>query len=89
MSLTKSKPPMTTGELNYMIQLLIMGYMGSKDKLSYEVLNDIIGSIESAKLEFYRRVVSSYEDQAINRNGDIYGETFDEEINKSGKPVPS
>lgn len=31
-----------------------------------------VGVIECAVLEFYRRVVAPYEDEAIKRNGDVY-----------------
>ena len=30
------------------------------------------GALESAKLEFYRRVVAPYEDEKMNLNGDVY-----------------
>lgn len=38
----------------------------------YQQVNDIVGALEGAKLEFYRRVVSKYEDQKIIQNGDVY-----------------
>jgi len=40
----------------------------------YSTFNDIIGALDSAKMEFYRRIVANYEDKAIIRNGDIYDE---------------
>ena len=40
--------------------------------LTYQTMNDIIGALEGAKLEFYRRVVVPYENDKIEQNGDVY-----------------
>ena len=61
----------TAGELNYMLTCVIREYM-ERRKLSYQVINDIIGALEGAKLEFYARVARPYEDSAKDRNGDVY-----------------
>jgi hypothetical protein len=58
------------GELNYCISILLLMYMASRDK-SYSLLNKIMGVLECAKLEFYRRFVVPYEDEKIRENGDI------------------
>ena len=63
------------GGLNYAITKLCLDYMeGNRkyDKLSYADYNTIIGVLESAKLEFYRRAVTPYEDDKIQENGDVY-----------------
>lgn len=60
------------GDLNYMITMLIQDYMMEKGK-SYQTINEIIGVLECAKLEFYRRVASPYEDGKRLTNGDVYG----------------
>ena len=59
------------GELNYLITLAITSYISNK-KLSYQTINDIVGALEGAKLEFYRRVAAPYEDKKIQENGDVY-----------------
>lgn len=59
------------GELNYYISTLINYYINKKT-LSYSVLNEIIGALECAKLELYRRIAAPYEDEKINQNGDVY-----------------
>jgi hypothetical protein len=59
------------GELNYLFTIAITAYISNKG-LSYQTINDIIGALDSAKLEFYRRVAVPYEDEAIIRNGDVY-----------------
>lgn len=66
-----NRPAESTGELNYKISDLIVDYV-TDEGLSYKTINDVIGALEGAKLEFYRRVAAPYEDGAIKRNGDIY-----------------
>ena len=63
--------PRDAGELNYMITMLIRRY-AVWEKLSYQRINDIVGALEGAKLEFVRRVVNNYEDKKIIENGDCY-----------------
>ena len=63
--------PITPGELNFMITLLIQRYMEKREP-NYQTFNDVLGALEGAKLEFYRRVVVPYEDEKIIENGDVY-----------------
>jgi hypothetical protein len=39
---------------------------------NYKHINEIIGVLECAKQEFYRRVAAPYEDTKIQENGDVY-----------------
>jgi hypothetical protein len=59
------------GELNYQVTCLIKKYFEDKE-LNYQHINDVVGALEGAKLEFYRRIVAPYEDIKINENGDVY-----------------
>ena len=61
----------TAGELNYQLTVVCKDYMEHKG-LSYATINDIVGALEGAKLEFYRRVAAPYEDKKIIENGDVY-----------------
>lgn len=61
----------TPGDLNYLITTLILAYVKLKGK-DYTHLNDVVGALESAKVEFQRRVVAPYEDLKIHNNGDVY-----------------
>ena len=61
----------TSGELNYAFTQVIKRYIFVHGK-SYTQFNDVIGALEGAKLEFYRRVIAPYEDQKIISNGDVY-----------------
>ena len=65
------------GELNQIISSLIDEYIKYHTitygrELTYVMLNDILGALEGAKLEFYRRIVVPYENLQCSRNGDVY-----------------
>ena len=60
----------TAGELNYLITIFVKDYLG--DNPNYERFNSVIGALEAAKLELYRRMVAPYEDKKIAENGDVY-----------------
>ena len=62
--------PDNPGDLNYLITDLIGKYC-EKWGLSYIIINDVIGALECAKMEFYRRMVGPYEEGRIMDNGDI------------------
>jgi len=59
------------GDLNYYITILIDQFIHNKGK-SYAVINEVVGALECAKLELYRRVAAPYEDIKIGQNGDVY-----------------
>ena len=63
--------PENSGELNYMITELCSQYFDGQGG-RYQQLNDIVGALDGAKLEFYRRVAAPYEDTKIKENGDVY-----------------
>jgi hypothetical protein len=63
--------PLTPGELNYAFTKLIDGYLAQKG-LTYAHINDCLGALEGAKLEFYRRVAVPYENDKRAANGDVY-----------------
>lgn len=63
--------PEDPGELNFAITSLCIKYLASKAG-RYCHYNDVIGALESAKLEFYARAVRPYEDEKIKANGDVY-----------------
>ena len=56
------------GDVNYLITQLCL----STQPVNYADYNALVGSLECAKLEFYRRAVAAYEDEKIKENGDIY-----------------
>jgi hypothetical protein len=66
----EGRAPDTAGELNYSLTVEILDY--AKAHNNYQGFNDIIGALEAAKAEFYRRWVAPYEDYKIAINGDVY-----------------
>lgn len=58
------------GALNYVITVLCKHAIEARG-CCYENLNMVIGVLESAKMEFYRRDVSLYENKKIAENGDV------------------
>lgn len=65
------RPPKTAGELNYSITMLINAYLTRQGE-SYATYNELIGVLECAKLELYRRQIAGYEDLKMGLNGDVY-----------------
>ncbi len=64
----KALPPEEIdGELNYIITRLLKDIYPRK----YFHINKAIGVLESAKLEYYRRVAAPYEDLKIKENGEV------------------
>jgi hypothetical protein len=61
----------SAGELNYVITTLINEYISYNGK-NYNNLNEVVGVLECAKLELYRRIAAPYEDIKIEANGDVY-----------------
>lgn len=62
--------PKNSGELNFKLTELIQDYFVENGG-RYQQINDIIGALEGAKLEFTRRITNNYEDSKIKENGDV------------------
>lgn len=60
----------TSGELNYTITRIIHGYFKERGG-RYQQVNDIVGALEGAKLEFYRKIVAPYEEIKEKENGSV------------------
>ncbi len=63
--------PRNPGELNYAITHLLLEYLNAT-AYGYTHMNDCLGALEGAKLEFYRRVMAPYEESKIKSAGDVY-----------------
>jgi hypothetical protein len=59
------------GDLNYLVTQLCQELLEVKGE-SYSTYNEIIGALECAKLELYRRKIAGYEDKKIAENGDVW-----------------
>lgn len=64
------RPIASQGELNYAISQLIRNY--TKGVITYALINDVLGALEGAKLEFYRTQAVPYEDEKRKTNGEVY-----------------
>ena len=72
-ALAAQAPPQRKGHANYVItQVLRKAWaVHTAAGESYSNYADIIGTLECAKLELYRRWIADYEDKAIEKNGDL------------------
>ena len=59
------------GMLNYCISTLLSKALAAQGT-NYRKINELIGVLECAQLELYRRVASPYEDEKKDSNGDVY-----------------
>jgi hypothetical protein len=64
--------PTTAGELNYAITRIVDRYLMDKGGVRYAHLNEVVGALECAKLELYRRLAAPYEDEKMRESGDVY-----------------
>jgi len=71
MEMSVGYPPelQKAGRLNYVISRLMVRMLPNEKR--YWALALAIGTVVCAILEFYRRFVGPYEDEAIRKNGDI------------------
>lgn len=72
--LNKNHQPTDAGELNYLITKLVLDYVHAYEEPSYGAWNEVIGVLECAKQELYRRHVGPYEERKRLENGDVYPE---------------
>jgi len=69
--------PRTPGELNYAIHVIVEQYLQQRaivvpcGRNDYIDFNDVLGALEAAKLELYRRMIAPYEDKKAAQNGDL------------------
>lgn len=70
-SLVDGRKPTKPGELNYLISRLVDDYLMGHT-VSYTSLNEVIGVLECAKQELYRRVAVPYENKKLSENGEVF-----------------
>ena len=62
---------LSIGEINFIISSILNKYMKASN-FNYALCNSLIGVLECAKLELYRKVVAEYEEVKISQNGSLY-----------------
>jgi hypothetical protein len=70
-SYVRNDPGKMKGVAHYLVIRLALGLLKPSEGWSYSSLSDVIGTLEAAKLEMYRRLLAPYEDDAILKNGDL------------------
>lgn len=76
-------PPMVAGELNYRFSTEIIRYIKNQG-LRYQTINDVMGALVGALLEFYFEVAKPYENLKIKENGNVYEEIISRAAGGSG-----
>lgn len=71
-NIARGARPATAGELNYAITRLVDDYLVSRGEIKYAHLNEVVGVLECAKLELYRRIAAPYEDKKLKETGEVY-----------------
>ncbi len=69
-ALAAGQKPANAGQLNYAVTKLVDEYLGGER--NYTSINEVVGVLECAKLELYRRVAAPYESTKLALNGDVY-----------------
>lgn len=72
-AVSQYKPKERSGICNYIITTLL-NTVYDEDK--YDKLNTVVGILECAKMEFYRRRAVPYENGKMEDNGDVYDRTI-------------
>jgi hypothetical protein len=65
---------LSAGDINYLFTAIIDRQLTNANYARY---NEIIGALESCKLELYRRMIVPYENKKIKENGDVYTQNSD------------
>jgi len=63
--------PQNGAELNFIVCTFVDNYI-KKHGLSYANVQEMIGALDCAKMEIYRRVAGPYEDKKVEENGDVF-----------------
>lgn len=64
--------PQTPGELEYKLMWECVRYLRMRER-RFATMNEIVGVLETTKMEFARRVLRTYEDRKLVEAGDIHG----------------
>lgn len=70
--LLEGRQPETPSELNYIISGHIDRYLAGFSHVSYEAINEVIGSLECLKLELAHRFLFPRDDELRSRHGDSF-----------------
>lgn len=63
----------TAGEMNYILSTLVAKWVEQNGARRYDNLRQGHSVLQDAAAEYYRRVMAPYEDEAMDKHGDVYG----------------
>lgn len=70
------REPQNVGELTYLLCIITDNYIKDRaredGKRSYQRFAEAVGALDNARSEYYRRVISKYEDEKHAENGDVF-----------------
>jgi hypothetical protein len=66
-----SEPNDRKGMLNYVFTRIACGAFDIPKDIRYWKINDIVGTLECIKMEFYERIAKKFELTKIDINGDV------------------
>ncbi len=69
--LAEGERPNTAGDLAYALTRVVDDFILERG-ISYHTFAEIVGALETVKLELTRRKISPYEDEKLLDNGDVY-----------------
>lgn len=84
---TSNEPAETAGELNFQVTSLLNDYLNAK-VVQYSTINDILGVLDAAAKEFYRRIAAPYEDKKMLDNGDVFSKILPKPILEDRRQNP-
>jgi len=67
----ENRLPNNPGELQYLMAVMFKEYIYHHG-LRYQTINDIMGALAGAQMEFYRKVVVPFEEKKLAKNGGVY-----------------
>lgn len=76
-NLTHVDVPSDPGELAYLLSQVVDHYFSNFDRVNYAAHAEVIGVLETLKLEIYRRFTGPYEDKKREENGEAFFYTRD------------
>lgn len=65
------RDPKNSEELQYLIATMVSDYIADKGRTSAS-MNDVMGALSSAQLDFYRKVLAQHKDTKELINGHVY-----------------
>lgn len=70
--LESGDPPVTLGELTYMLTNVLLRYYRAQPTKDYALHAQLLGALATCQHEWYRRMAGPYEEMRMVVHGDVY-----------------